>query len=328
MAGSLLVAEPFVAGALATTQPANTGAATLTLSLPSLNITDLVGGNRAASLGSVALSAQSYPSLGSSLSLANLSALGQAVPGQTIMSSNSTRSGSVTVPVSAGPVAGSVGLVNYLVQSGNGAATAQLGGLNGTLSVAPLGVGASLGQQGLKTSVSPSGSSSSIVLTSPGLSLNLGNLLPANVLNGLPLTDLISLAQSLGLQLSSAITGGISQLQAVASTVRSLNGNLTNLSSAQTQLAALQAANTAVAAAQQQVTTAQQTLTSAQSKLAADQAALTTAQGAANAACSLPLPLPTCPSLQTAVTTATTVVTSDQTAVAAAQTALSTAQAA
>src|SRR5579884_3837092 len=140
MAGALLVCEPFVAGAFAATQPGNTGAASITINLPALTVTDPVGGSRALSLGSVSLAAQSYPTLGASLYVGNLSAMGQVVPGHSVSASQGTKSGDLNVPVSAGPVTGSIGVAGYQLQAGNGAASVSAHALNAQLAVAPLGL--------------------------------------------------------------------------------------------------------------------------------------------------------------------------------------------
>ena len=65
-AGGFLTAGPFLYPGVAATQPANTGSAntgsaTVTVALPAVSVTDPVGGNRALSLGSLTVGAQSYP---------------------------------------------------------------------------------------------------------------------------------------------------------------------------------------------------------------------------------------------------------------------------
>lgn len=326
-AGGLLVAGPFLYPGVAATQPANTGSATVTVSLPAVTVTDPLGANRAISLGSLTVGAQSYPNLLASLGLSSLSALGQSAPGVSYTSAQGTRSGNTTVPVSAGPVTGSVGLLNYLVQSGSGAATAKLGALNGSLTAAPLGLAAGLGQHGLETAVTPTGSTSAVELTSPGITLKLSDLLPANVLNALPLGTLLQLLASTGLQLPSTLSGAVSQLENVVLGVQVLNADLTQLASAQATVASLSASNPAVAAAQAAVTSAQQAVTADQAKLAADLATQTTDQAAVTAACTIPLSL-ACTTAQSALTAINATVSADQTNLASAQATLTQDQAA
>lgn len=334
VAGGLLMAEPFVFPAEAASPPAKTGTAGVTVSLPSVQVTDPVGGNRSVSLGALSAAAQSDPSLAASLSLGNLSALGQTVQGVSYSSAGGTKSGNATVPVSAGPVSGSVGLLNYLVQAANGTATAQLGTLNGQLTAAPLGLAAGLGQNGLQTTVSPTGSNGAVQLSSPGLTLKLSDLLPANVLSGLPLGTLLQLLQTLGLQLPANLSGQLTQLEGTIYGIQTLAGDLTSLANAQSTVASLTSSNAAVTAAQQAVNTAQTTLNSQQAtvnslqtQLTTDQATLAADQAAVTAACVIPAS-PTCTAAQAALSTITATVSSDQTKLSAAQTQLATDQAA
>lgn len=333
-AGAVLLAEPFVYRSEAASAPARTGTSSVTLALPSVSVTDPVGGNRSLSLGAITAGAQSTPSLGATLSLGNLAALGRTVPGVSYSSAQGTKSGNATVPLSAGPVSGSVGLVNYLVQAANGTATASLGALNGQLSAAPLGIGAALGQHGLSTQVTPTGSDGAVQLTSPGLTIKLSDLLPANVLNALPLGTLLKLLQTTGVPLGSTLGAQVNQLESAILGVQVLSGDLTQLAGAQSTVNSLLASNPALTAAQQAVTTAQQALTSQQStvsslqsQLSTDQATQATDQAAQTAACVIPLS-PTCTAAQAALTTINGTVSSDQTKLSAAQATLTSDQSA
>ena len=333
VSGAVLLAEPFVYRGAAATQAANTGASGINVSLPSVQVTDPLGGNRSVSLGSITLSAQSDPTLAAALSLGSLAALGQTVPGVSYSSAQGTKSGNVTVPVNAGPVTGSVGLVNYLVQAANGTATAKLEALTGQLSAAPLGLSAALGPNGLASTVTPTGSSSTIGLTSPGLALKLSDILPANVLGQLPLGVLLNLLQGLHLQLPSTLGGALTQLENVVLGVQTLSTDLTNLANAQATVASLSGSNAAVTAAQSAVTaaeaavtTAQTAVTTAQSKRTQDQATQSSDQSTVNTACLVPLSL-ACSTAQTALTAINGVVTTDQTNLTSAQSTLTTDQA-
>jgi trimeric autotransporter adhesin len=226
-----------------------------------------------------------------------------------------------------------VGVGAPLPRGGGGPPTTRLGALNGSLTAAPLGLAAGLGQHGLETAVTPSGSTGAVELTSPGITLKLSDLLPANVLNALPLGTLLQLLGSTGIQLPANLGGAVTQLENVVLGVQVLGTDLTNLANAQATVASLSGSNPAVAAAQAAVTSAQQSVTSAQaavtaaqSKLGADQATQTADQTAVTAACLVPLSA-ACTAAQSALAALNSTVAGDQSALAGAQSTLTTNQA-
>lgn len=337
--GGMLVVGPMALAGRAVGQPAGTGAAGVSVSLPSLSVTNPLGGSPAASLGTVSVGAESYPSLLAQVGLSGSSVLGRTVAGLGYSSAQGTRSGSAEVPVSAGPVSGSVDLLSYSVQSGQGTATAQLEGLSGKLAGLPLGLEADLGPQGLASRVTPSQSASGVHISSPGLTLTLGDLLPANVLEGLPLGVVLQLLGATDLPLSANLSGAVGALQGVAKDLPALAADLTSLAQAQATVTQLTSADPAIAAAEQKVAsdqaavtsaqsaldTARSTLSSAQTKLSTDQATEAADQAALTTACVVPAS-PTCTAAQAALNQISAAVTSDQSAVSSAQSALSSDQ--
>ncbi len=352
LSGCALAAQGLVMASHAASIPVNTGSASLSLTLPQLSLSGTPGAARSVALGTITAAAQSVPPLGATLALAGPTAMGQATQGAAYSSAQGNQAGNVTVPVSAGPVTGSVGLVNYAVNSGAGSALAQLGGLTGTLGVSPLNLSADLGTHGLLAQAGPTGSAASLDLTSPGISLDLADLLPANVLAGLPLGVVVNLLQATGAPLSSTLTTELDQVRSLLSDTQTLSTDLTSLSGAEANVASLTAANTTLAAAQTDVTKATQTVATDQATVTSDQAALTSAQTtqssdqstvntdqaalaaakatlaadqtAENTACLVPLSL-TCTTATAAVAAAQTTVNNDQTTLTTAQGTLATA---
>ena len=352
LTGAALAAQGLVVASHAASAPVNTGSASLSLTLPQLALSGPVGAARSLALGTITVAAQSIPPLGATLALAGPTAMGQAAQGVDYSSAQGNQAGNATVPVSAGPVTGSVGLVNYAVNAGAGSALAQLGGLTGTLGVSPLNLAADLGTHGLLAQAGPTASAAGLDLTSPGINIDLADLLPANVLAGLPLGVVVNLLQTTGVTLSPTLTSELSRVRSLLGDAQSLSTDLTSLSGAEATVASLIASNTALAAAQAAVTSQTQTVagdqatvTSAQSALTAaqatqstdqstvnsDQSALTAAQAtlsadqtAEAAACLLPLSS-ACTTAKGVVAAAQSVVTSDQATLTAAQAALTTA---
>ncbi|HZT67168.1 MAG TPA: hypothetical protein VFA11_15370 [Acidimicrobiales bacterium] len=326
-AGAVILAQPVV-GMTASAPQNGTGTSSVVVSLPQATVTDPTGASHSVNLGSLTVSAASAPKLLSSLGFSGAAALGQAVPGKAMDSSQGTVSGSVTVPVSAGPVTGSVNLASYLLQSASGTATGQLSALTGGLNVAPLSLTTTLGQHGLSSQVSPTQAVSSLGVNSPAVSLKLSDLLPANVLNGLPLGEILALISSLHLNVGATLQSEISQVQATLTTLQQLSTDTAQLSSAESQLNSLIASNTQIQQAQAAVTSNQTALTTAQNALSAAQNTLSVDQTAAQTACAGPLNgTPGCTTAQQLVATQQATVTTDQANVTSAQNQLATDQA-
>lgn len=336
-AGTIMMASPLAS--LASTPPAATsnGLSTLGISLPSVTVTDPTGVAHSVSLGTLTAKSQSLPQLLSSLTVGGTSLLGQTVPSQTFSTSSGPQSGSYSVPVPTGlPVTGSVSLGNYALSAANGTTSALLSALTGQVGVTPLNLSTTLGQHGISTQVTPTASTSNAALITPPLTLKLSDILPASVLQGLPLGVVLSLVSQLNLPLGS-LGPVVSELQSLVTTVQSLDTNLTNLASAEAQLSslaspAIQTAEATVNTDTQQVTQLQSTVasdqatvTTDQSKVTADQAAVTAAQSVVSTACVLPLST-ACTTAQATLTSAQNTLTADQSSLSAAQSALTTAQ--
>lgn len=239
VSASAAVAAPLGASSSNTT-PVGSTAKTL-VSLPSLSIVNPVLPGLAATLGTLEADATSVPKLLAGLSLQNISALGKAVPGQDITSAGGSKTGNLTVPVTpgGGPVNGTLSLGNYAVKAAGGTATATVAALTGGLQASPVSLATTLGQHGLGSAITPSQASSNLGVGTPGLALTLGDLLPTNVLNALPLGTVLNLVSSLKLPLSSGLLSQVTQLNSLSSVLDQLTSALGQLSSAQGTLTGL-----------------------------------------------------------------------------------------
>lgn len=239
VSASAAVAAPLGASGSSST-PAGSTAKTL-VSLPSLSIVNPLLPGLGATLGSLEADATSVPDLLSGLSLQDISALGKAVPGQQITSAGGAKSGNLTVPVtpSGAPLAGTLSLGNYAVSAAAGTAKATVGALTGGIQASPVSLATTLGQHGLGSIITPDQASSNLGVGTPGLNLNLGDLLPTNVLDNLPLGTVVNLVSSLKLPLSSGLLSQVTQLNSLTSVLGQLTSALGQLSGAQATLTSL-----------------------------------------------------------------------------------------
>lgn len=328
-AGAILVVDPLATLASTTSSPTDYGTSAVTIGLPSVTVTDPTGTGRNVSLGAVIAQSESAPELLSSITVSGTSLLGHSAPGQTFTTGSGPQSGSYDVPVPAGlPVTGAVNLAHFQLSSASGTTSSLLSALTGQLGVSPLNLATGLGQHGISTQVTPTDSTSAASFVTSALTLKLSDILPASVLNGLPLGVVLSLVQQLNLPVGSLapVLSAVNQLEGV---VQNLDTKLTDLSTAQTQLdslltGALQTAEATVAADTQELDQLHSTLasdqsavTSGQAKVTSDQSivatanqALSAAQAVVTTACALPLST-ACQAAQTALSEAQATATSD-----------------
>ena len=251
--------------------PPHTGQATTTIALPVITVSDPGGGTRRIDLGSLIAQAANENAPGASLGLAGPSALGTTLPGWTVDTSTGPQSGDHDIVLATNPVSGDVGLVNYDVHADTTSASASYGALSAAADTTPVSVQANLGQHGVSASVTPDSSTGALDLTVSGLQFRLGDLLPASVINALPLSGLVDIVHSLGLPLPA-------DAPSVGATLSSLANDLTSGKALADQLATARAALAGLLAALPGTALAQQQLTAAQTTLSNDLAALQSAQ--------------------------------------------------
>ena len=211
---ALLVAaivHPCVGGANAAEQR-GVGTAETNVQLLRASIEGLPNGSGQIDLGDLAAAARTQVADNARLALTALRAGGQELGAFEVTSDSGTRSGDHSVPLGDGPLAGSVTLGDYLVRVADGTATAQLQALDVEGTVGALVRLTAAAATGLVSEVTPTGSRSAMGLTVGGLDLAVGDLLPGQLLDLLPLDAVIDLAGVLGLPVDPALAGFQSQL--------------------------------------------------------------------------------------------------------------------
>jgi hypothetical protein len=272
--GSVIIAVGFAAVGVAngvTPPPPETGQATTSIQLPSITVTDAAGVTHTVDLGALTAQALTDTDLFASLGVAGGSLLGASLPVWQLDTTGGPQSGDHNISVTNGSAAANVGIVGYDVHTATQAAHSSLTSLTATAATTPLVVQVDLGQHGVDATVGPDTSSSAITLTVTGLSLDLGDLLPADVLDALPLSGLVNMVSALGLTLPAGAGGVVGALDALTDQLDTIADAAGQLADAQMTLANLLLTIPSTTLAQQQ-------LTDAQTQLSNDLAALGAAQ--------------------------------------------------
>jgi hypothetical protein len=270
--------------------PPNTGAAVSSIQLPRVTITDAAGNTSTVDLGALTARASTDRNLAASLGLDGGDILGTGLPGWSLDASGGWQSGDHDINITTGGAAAALHIVGYDVQTADQTAHSSFDALTGTATATPLVVQADVGQHGVDATVQPHISSSSVSLTVTGLQVRMGDLLPTDVLDALPLSGLIDLVSALGLPLpvgANSVDTQLADLTTVLASVQSAAGQLNSAQSAQQQVAVAQTqlANdlAALQAAQQGLVLDLPLILSLQQQVSADQAAVTAAQALVNA---------------------------------------------
>src|SRR5437588_843996 len=293
-AASLLAYTAQMAGAAPAPSAGAPGAGSVTTDvvLPSVTVTDPVGGVEPAALGTVGTTATSRGALHALLNVQGLAVLGQSGPSYAVDSAGGNKSGDFTIPVAAGPLTARIQSGQYDVDAGAGTATSRVSLLTGDLHTTVVEVSAGLGQHGLSSVVTPTQSSGALDATLGSLSLDLGNLLPAGVLSALPLSALLNLLNALHLPVPANLDGAVTTVTALPAQLTALQGDVGGVASAaakavKSDLATLAAAQTKASTCQRDPVCAATQLPAlvaaagaAQAQLATDSANLQTLQGA------------------------------------------------
>ncbi len=266
--------------------PSGTGTSALTIVPGSLAITS-VPVPVDTSLGTLVADATNSDNPVARLLLSGIGVAGQQASDFAVSSADGNQSGNEERSADVAGVGATVGLVDYAVQSGADTATAGLSALGAAVTT-PIGLGANVAAQQLSTQATPTSSAASTLVTISGLQLGLDDLLPPDVLDALPLSVILDLIDSLGLPLPAGLTGQITDLDSLLTTLQDAVAAAGNLDSLQSQIASLTTSLPAV-------TSAQSAVDDALAQLAAATAGLTDAQSAAGAI----------PSLQSQVTSLT-----------------------
>jgi tetratricopeptide (TPR) repeat protein len=187
------------------------------------------------------------------------------------------RRGDASVPLSGPGIDGAVDLLGYAVEASDRDARALLTGLGGRLSTGPIGLGLDAGTRGIVTRVDGGTATATTSLALQSVELRLGDLLPAELLDRLPLGVVLDLLDRLPVTLPDVqeLREQVAELRAG---LRDVSRLLDELTRTRQELRALVGDDPAVRAAERPVARAEVTLASARTDLTAAVAARDAAQ--------------------------------------------------
>lgn len=276
VAATLVVAT---AGVARSAEPVGEGASQLSINPAALDLDMPVGDEIGAALGHLVLEATNVGVPSARLAFEGLGAGGQGAAPLALSSADGDKHGSEEVGAAAAGFAALVGLVDYAVEAGDDHAAARLGALSGSLET-PLGLGAQLDAQRVGSTVTSTGAASELALTVSGLELGLGDLLPADVLAGLPLGVVLEIVEGLGVTVPADLAGLITDVEQLVPVLEGAVAAVADLEAAEAELDAVIAGDPTLAALQGAVDDAEQAVTAAETAVASAEAGVATIEQA------------------------------------------------
>lgn len=208
----------------------------------------------------------------SAASIALVTALGT----HEVATSDGSDARDVTVPLDGPGVAGQITIAKLLAEADDVSAHALLQALDADASLGPIDFGASLGDNGIDASATMERAGSRSGVTLGPIGIGLGDLLPAELLEALPLSVLSDLANGLNLDLGNTLDAHLATLNELIGKLDEVQTTIAELEDATTELDALVGGNeellAQIEAAQTQVSDAEAAVAGAQSQLDALQA--------------------------------------------------------
>ncbi len=160
-----------------------------------------------------------------------------------------------TFPLNAAGIDGAVSVARLRAEATEDSAKALIEALTGNVKIASVGFGASAGEQGIRSVVDSHESSSRAGVAVGPIEVRLADLLPAELLNALPLNIVLDLAKKLNLPLGD-LSGVFNTLRQVVSTIDDVQAKIDELNEARRQLSNLINDNAPIQAAQDAVDSA------------------------------------------------------------------------
>lgn len=191
------------------------GSVTTSLELLSLGLTDVpLVGDLEAALGTLTSAASTVDTNAASLLLEGLRAGDQTVTAWTADSSSGPTSGDQTLALPGG--LGGVSLTDWLAEAGDRSAAARVSALTGGLDLGPLvGLAVELGDRGVSSQVTEDRIAGLTEVSIDGLGLAIGDLLPAGLLDELPLGTLLDLLDQLPIALPADLAAAVAEVEAL-----------------------------------------------------------------------------------------------------------------
>ncbi|HEX2240193.1 MAG TPA: hypothetical protein VHJ82_03505 [Actinomycetota bacterium] len=241
-------------------------------------------GDISGSVGTVRLDATTLTTPVANVIVEAINSTGHSAGAFSASSSDPDSSQSVSVPFEGPVTSGQVSIAELLAIADADSATAALGALQSSLNIGPLGMSATSPRQGIESIADPFGSSSMTGFSVGPFALSVGDLLPTEVLEALPLSVIFDLAKQLPIDVVEELRSTMRALRDVIESVDALEDVGAQLDAAQAQLDALGVGDPAIADAIDGVQDAEAAVDAATDAVAAAQGQLDAAQAAVDAA--------------------------------------------
>lgn len=272
-----------VSGAARSAEPVEgTGTSTVTITPAALGVDLPVGTDVDAALARLSLEATNVGGGVATLVLEGLTLNDQSVAPLAVSSVDGDKEGDEGQELSVAGFSALVGLVDYAVTAGDGTARSGVGALSAAVET-PIGLDLGLDAQEVASSVTKTGTASEVVLNVSGLELGLGDLLPADLLAGLPLGVVLELIEGLDIAVPGDLAELIAAVEALVPTLEDTIAAIGDLEAAEDELTALIADSPTLAALQDAVDDAAAAVVTATTNVATATQAVVDAQAAVDA---------------------------------------------
>ncbi|MFN2526426.1 MAG: hypothetical protein ABR505_09220 [Actinomycetota bacterium] len=203
-------------------------------------------GDVSASVGVVHLDASTLSAPVASVVIEAIRSGGQSAGTFSASSNDAESSQSVTVPFDGPLTSGEISIAELLAMADTDSATAALGALQSELGLGPLGMSASSPRQGIESIADPFGSVSSSGFSVGPFALTVGDLLPPDLLEALPLSVVWDLAKNLPVDAAQQLRSTIRTLRDLADSIEAIETVNAQLDAAEAQLDSIAAGSPAL----------------------------------------------------------------------------------
>ncbi|HVF53662.1 MAG TPA: hypothetical protein VNC78_08670 [Actinomycetota bacterium] len=240
-----LAIGPFGAHAAPATGEGSTSTAMDLVEVKLSNVPSL--GTISAALGSITSDATTVGVPEATLVFEAARAGGESTGGRTVSSKNGDDSQQVSAPIDAAGITGAINIVQMTAEATDHTATAVLGALGGNIDIGPLGFATGIAENGIRSHVDRDASASSMGATFGPIDVGLDDLLPASLMDQLPLSVVMDLVNGLGLELPASLDSQVKAVTDLLDSIADLESVMAQIDAAEAQIFELAEGNQAVA---------------------------------------------------------------------------------
>jgi predicted nucleic acid-binding Zn-ribbon protein len=231
-------------------------------------------GDVGAALGIASGDATTFDRPFASIALDGLRVGDQRLAAESVTSDDADGSRKVDVPFGAAGVDGALTIAELAASATEDSASSTLGGLGGSLTLDALGLTSNFGGQGIDSDATAKMSTSDVGVDIGPVGLQLGDLLPEELLEALPFSKIVALAGDLDLDVVGALRDARALLRQINDQVDDIQATIDELADAEETLDALISGNSEISALQDEVDAAAADVAAATAALQEEQATL------------------------------------------------------